>query len=112
MTAKWNRFLYITGVILLIAGALDPMEGSIVIALGSIMTFIATQFSEDRHKNIFFIASILITFGVISLWFISSLGGFDPKTEWWWLLLIIPYPIGWFLEVILLISRFWKKKTS
>jgi hypothetical protein len=29
------------------------------------------------------------------LWIVSSKGGFDPATEWWWLLAILPYPIAW-----------------
>jgi hypothetical protein len=29
------------------------------------------------------------------LWSVSSLGGFDPETEWWWLMAILPYPVGW-----------------
>jgi len=105
----WNRRFYVTGIILVIMGALDPMEGSVLIELGSILLAITTQFSKDRHKTLFLISTILISIGFFSLWFVSALGGFDPKTEWWWLLFILPYPIGWLGSVILLIIRVLSK---
>lgn len=105
----WNRRFYVTGIILIIIGALDPMEGSILIELGSLLLTITTQLSKDRHKFLFLICFLLISIGFFSLWFISALGGFNPKTEWWWLVLILPYPIGWLSTIILLITRAFNK---
>ena len=34
---KWIRYIFIVGVIATIVGAVDPMEGSVVIAAGSIL---------------------------------------------------------------------------
>ncbi len=106
---KWTRVIIIIGVIALIIGAIDPMEGSIVIAVGCIFTSLATFLTHDRHHKIFLAAAIMILVGVFSLWYVSSLGGFDPKREWWWDVLILSYPIGWLISIIILIIRAFKK---
>ena len=94
---KRERFeLYLKiGIALILLGSLDPMEGSILINLGSILLAISGLILGRRWKWWCLIASISITIGVISLWSVSSLGGFDPQTEWWWLLAIVPYPVAW-----------------
>jgi ABC-type multidrug transport system permease subunit len=54
----------------------------------------------------------MITVGVIFLFYLSSLGGFggNSSLSWWWGLLILPYPIGWLMDVIMLIIRAYRKK--
>ncbi len=99
------RILYIAGVVALVVGALDPMEGSVVVATGSVLTAVATHMLGDRHRSIFLVLAAMIVTGVGSLWFVSSLGGFNPKTEWWWLVAIAPYPLGWLAAVVTLIFR-------
>jgi ABC-type multidrug transport system permease subunit len=56
--------------------------------------------------------ALLITVGVIFLFYLSSLGGFGGTStlSWWWGLLILPYPIGWLLQVVLLLIRAFRKK--
>ena len=46
----------------------------------------------------------MMVFGVIFLFYLSSLGGFPPLS-WWWGILILPYPIGWLMLVTTLIVR-------
>lgn len=102
---QWIRIIYIIGVVALIIGALDPMEGSVLIALGALLTTITTFIAKDRHYRFFLVAGIMILFSVAMLWYVSALGGFDPKKQWWWLIILIPYPVGWLMEIILLIVR-------
>jgi hypothetical protein len=104
------RIIFIVGVIALIIGAIDPMEGSIAITAGSVCIALSTLLTRDRYRKIFLVAAIMILIGVFCLWYVSSLGGFDPKHEWWWDALILPYPIGWLLSVSILIIRAVKKK--
>jgi hypothetical protein len=106
---KWIRYVFIAGVIATIAGAIDPMEGSVVIAMGSILLTISAYFKNDRYFKIFLIAAIFIIIGVSSVWYVSSFGGFDPKREWWWTLVILPYPIGWLINIMTLIIKAIKK---
>ena len=108
---KWNRVLFITGIVLLILGVFDPLEGSIIVTLGSALIAMAAYVSRDRHFRIFMAAFIMIAVGVAAMFYLSSLGGIggNSSVSWWWGLLIIPYPAGWFTEIILLIVRVIKR---
>lgn len=104
---NWIQIIFIIGVIGLIAGALDPMEGSVVIGIGSILVAVASFLKNDRHKNYFILYSVLILVGVFFLFFWSNLGGFGGTSEYsiWWGLTIITYPLGWIASIVLLIIR-------
>jgi hypothetical protein len=106
-----NKILFNLGVILMIAGALDPMEGSVVIAAGTFLAALSAFRSQDRHKTAFVWISAAVIFGVIMLFWLSSLGGFGGTSDlsWWWGTLILPYPLGWLAAMGLLIYRVAKK---
>jgi len=103
------NIMYVIGVIAVIIGALDPMEGSLVIAGGSILIALSSFMTNDRYRNLFMTTAAMILIGVSCLWYISSLGGFDPKLEWWWIAMILPYPLGWLITIITLIIRAVKR---
>lgn len=104
---KWTRIIYIIGVIALIIGAIDPLEGSVVIAVGCMLVALSTYLTHDRHWKIFLASLIMILVGVFFLFYFSSLGGFGGTSalSWWWGMLILPYPIGWLISIITLIVR-------
>lgn len=104
---KWSHIIYIAGVIALIIGAIDPLEGSVVVVTGSAFVALATYLSHDRHRKIFLLSFIMIAIGVGFMFYFSSLGGFDEgaRLSWWWGSLILPYPAGWLMSIILLIKR-------
>jgi len=108
---KWTRVIYIIGVIALIIGSLDPMEGSVVIASGSALLALSTYLIHDRHWKIFLLSFLMILFGVFFLFYLSSLGGFGGTAtlSWWWGTLILPYPVGWLMSIVILIIRAVKK---
>jgi hypothetical protein len=108
---KWTRVIYIIGVIALIIGVLDPLEGSVVIASGSALIALSTFLTRDRHWKIFLLSFIMILTGVFFLFYLSSQGGFGgtSKLSWWWGTLILPYVIGWLASIITLITRVVKK---
>lgn len=108
---KWTRVIYIIGVIALIIGVLDPLEGSVVITSGSALVALSTFITRDRHWKIFLLSFIMILTGVFFLFYLSSLGGFGgtSKLSWWWGLLILPYVLGWLASIITLITRAVKK---
>jgi hypothetical protein len=111
---KWTRIMYYAGVTALIIGILDPLEGSIVIAGGSLLITLATSLTHDRNRKLFLLSMILIAIGVFFLFYLSSLGGFGGNSNlpWWWGLLILPYPIGWIITIIILIIRLSKGKNK
>jgi hypothetical protein len=108
---NWIRIISIIGVIALIIGALDPMEGSVVIACGSALVALSTYLTHDRHRKIFLVAFIMILTGVFFLFYLSSLGGIGGTSNhsMWWGILILPYPIGWLISIVVLIIRAVKK---
>jgi hypothetical protein len=109
---KWMRIIYFIGIIALIIGALDPMEGSVVIAAGSTLIAFSAYITRDRHRKIFLASFILIATGVGFMVYLSSLGGIGGKSALsiWWGTLILPYPIGWLMTIITLICRALKKR--
>ena len=107
-----THLVFNLGVIALIIGVIDPLEGSVVIAVGSVLMAVAAYFKDDRHYKPFILTAVMIVFGVCFLFYLSSLGGFGGKStlSWWWSLLILPYPIGWLIAIIVLIIRAFKKE--
>ncbi len=108
---KWTRVVWIIGIVALIIGILDPLEGSVVIAAGSGLMALSAFYKEDRHWKIFLTTFIMIVIGVVLLFALSSFGGFGGNSSltWWWGLLIVPYPVGWLINIVLLIIRVVKK---
>lgn len=104
---KWTRIIYIIGIIALLIGVLDPLEGSVVLTAGCALIALSTYLTHDRHWKIFLASLIMIVIGVFFLFYLSSLGGFGGTStlSWWWGLLILPYPIGWLMSIITLIVR-------
>jgi len=110
--AKWTSVIYVIGIIALAIGILDPLEGSVVIAVGSTLVALSAFLTHDRYWKTFMASLILIVIGVFFLFYLSSLGGFGGKStlSWWWGMLILPYPIGWLIAIILIIVKAVKKK--
>jgi hypothetical protein len=113
---NWKQIIFIIGVIALIIGIVDPLEGSVVILAGSVLVALSTLLMKDRHWKIFLASFILILLGVFFIFYLSSLGGFGgtSKISIWWGLLIVPYPIGWLIDIVVLIVKALKRlqKTS
>ena len=110
---KWTRIVFIIGVVTFLLGTLDPMEGSVVISLGSFLLALASWFMHDRHRIIFIILFVFMAVGVFFLFFLSSFGGFgEGALSWWWSILVSPYPLARLTTVILLIVRAFKKPKS
>ncbi|MGE5518970.1 MAG: hypothetical protein ACM3VS_03510 [Candidatus Dadabacteria bacterium] len=103
--SNWIKFIHVTGIIALILGIIDPLEGSVVVALGSGLVALSTSLRKDRHHKLFFICFLMIAVGVALLFYFSSLGGFGGRSSlsWWWAALLIPYPAGWLITMGLLI---------
>ena len=104
---KWTRVIYIVGVVALIIGAIDPLEGSVLIIVGSALLALSAYLNNDRHSKIFTTSLIMIVIGVFFMFYFSSIGGFGGTStlSWWRGLLILPFPIGWITIIAVLIRR-------
>jgi hypothetical protein len=105
---------FIVGIILVILGTLDPLEGSILILVGSGLLAFVTHYFPDPHAWYYRLAAVLIALGVVALWVLSSLGGFGGESDlgWGWGLLILPYPVGWLILLGLFYIRLFVRKKS
>lgn len=108
---KLIRTAYKVGVVAFIIGAIDPLEGSVLILAGSLIIAVTAYLLKDRHWKIFTALLAMIIFGVFFLFYLSSLGGFGGTSElsWWYGALILPYPIAWLIGIGLLIYRIFKQ---
>jgi hypothetical protein len=111
--SKVGRILFIIGIIALIVGVLDPLEGSVVLLFGGTLLAILTFINRDRHWKLFLIFDFMMAIGVIFLFYFSSLGGFGKGgLSWWWFIAVIPYPLGWFATISILIGRTIRKENA
>jgi hypothetical protein len=111
---KWIRIVYIIGIVALVIGALDPLEGSVLITIGIGFISLTTYLMRDRHWKIFLCSLMMVLVGVGFMFFLSSLGGIGNSSNlsWWWGVLIVPYPLGWLMAIITLIVRAFKKPAN
>ena len=103
----WSRILVIAGFVLMLIGALDPLEGSLVILPGSGMVVIGAYLGKSRHRTLLLWGFALLAVGVGALWGSSALGGFGGSSgrSMWWALVLLPYPVGWIMSLVGAILR-------
>ena len=111
---NWSRIIYFAGLVAMMIGIIDPLEGSVVICAGSVLVTLGAYLMRDPYRKIFLLSFILVAIGVAAMFFFSSLGGFGgtSKLSWWWGLFILPYPIGWLLVMIFVVVKAVKKQKS
>jgi MFS family permease len=99
----WSRILVIAGCIAMVVGAIDPMEGSLLILPGSGMVALGTFIAQGERRLIVYRVwvFILIAIGVGAFWALSEVGGFGGSSghSMWWAVLILPYPLGWLMGI-------------
>jgi hypothetical protein len=105
----WSQILVGAGGVAMVVGAVDPLEGSLVILAGSGLVTLGTWLGEsDRRLFVSWLWPFgLILFGVIALFALSAVGGIGGKGghSLWWGLLVLPYPAGWLLGLANLVRR-------
>ena len=99
----WSRILIMAGSIAMLVGALDPMEGSVVILPGSGLVALGMFLGQNERRLIAYRVwvFILIVIGVGAMWGLTSVGGFGGNSgrSMWWGVLILPYLIGWSMGI-------------
>jgi len=97
MKLNRSRSLVIVGLLLMVIGALDPLEGSVVILGGSALVAAGAFFSRTHRYRLQLTAFVLIAIGVAALFGLSAFGGVGGNTgrSMWWLAICAPYPVGW-----------------
>ena len=113
----WSRILVIVGGVAMLLGAIDPLEGSLLILPGSGLVALGTFLGRGQGAILryWFCVFILIAVGVGAMFVLSAFGGIGGKSghSMWWGVLILPYPVGWlmgFAGAILMLIRFFKAR--
>jgi len=93
----WSRILGIAGPVLMVVGAIDPLEGSLVILPGGGMVLLGAYLGRSRRRTLLLWGFVLLAVGTGALWGMSALGGLGEGTgrSMWWALVLLPYPVGW-----------------
>jgi hypothetical protein len=99
---RWSRILVIAGLVAMVVGAIDPLEGSLVILPGVGLVALGAWLGRSRHGRFLVWAFVLAAAGVGLLFGLSALGGFGGHTgrSRWWALVLLPYPVGWVMAII------------
>jgi hypothetical protein len=101
----WPRAIVIIGNIAMLLGALDPLEGSVAILIGSAFVALGTFLDQnpDQHRFCGYrsLVLVLIATGVGAMWTLSDFGGIGGGSghSMWWGLLILPYLVGWSMGI-------------
>jgi hypothetical protein len=100
---RLSRVLILLGIVVIVAGCLDPMEGSVVILLGSGLVAAGAGHAHSRLRSSALWALVSIGIGVGALVVLSVLGGVGGKSgrSMLWLLVVVPYPLGAIATLIL-----------
>ena len=99
----WSRILFTVGGIAMLVGAIDPIEGSLLILPGSGLVALGTFLEQGERRWITYRVGVfvLIAIGVGALWGLTmagGIGGFYGVSPWW-AVLMLPYPIGWSMGI-------------
>lgn len=101
----WTKAIVILGSIGLLIGAFDPMEGSVIILIGSALMALGTFLNRDPNQHFLLryrlLVFVLIAIGVGAMFGLSSVGGIGAGSghTMWWGLLILPYLVGWSMGI-------------
>ena len=111
---KKYQIAFITGIVFFLLGTIDPMEGSILVALGAGTMAWVSYIAKEPHFKYYRLAAVLIAIGVATLWILSAYGGFggDTGRSDSWGLLVLPYPAGWLIVLVLLFRRLFVPSKS
>lgn len=99
----WSKILTVAGGLGVAVGAVDAMEGSLLILPGAAMLALGTWLAGAERRAVASNtwAFVLVAIGVGALWGLSAVGGIGGPSghSAWWGLLLLPYAIGWNLAV-------------
>lgn len=99
---SWSRVLDIVGGLAMVIGAIDPLEGSVIILVGSGLVALGAFLGRGERRLFAYRlwVFVLIAIGVGALWGLSAVGGFGGHARSvWWGMLLLPYVIGWLMGI-------------
>lgn len=97
-----SRFLVILGLLGMLLGALDPLEGSVVILPGVGLVALGAVVARRRYRKLLSASFVLVAVGVGAMFVISAFGGIGGNSgrSMWWGVVMLPYPMGWITGLV------------
>ena len=100
---RWAKIVRVAGGVCLAVGSLDPLEGFALILPGSALLALGSHLGREHPRTVAYRtwSFLLIALGVGALFGLSANGGVggDSGRSMWWAVLILPYAIGWSLDL-------------
>jgi hypothetical protein len=90
------------GLVGMLVGVLDPLEGSVAIIAGSAVVALAAFIARSPYRWRMCAALGLMVLGVVMMWLLSAMGGVGgaSRRSNWWGMLLLPYPVGWVIGLV------------
>jgi hypothetical protein len=108
---RWSNFVNLVGAVSLVMGSFDPMEGSVLILPGTGLLALGSYWGREERIVLAYrtLSFILVALGVAALFGLSAIGGVAGSSgrSAWWALLILPYAVGWSIDIWGPGSRRW-----
>jgi hypothetical protein len=109
-----SQILVVVGLAAMLLGALDPLDGCLVIVAGNALVACGASLGKSRYSTLLVVALILVILGLVAMFAIGWMGGVGGRSGHtaWWLLCIVTYPIGWLmglLGVVAMAGRGWQR---
>lgn len=97
-----SRILIIVGLAAMVIGAVDPLEGSVVILAGAGLAWFGARRASSRHRALLLWSFVLVAIGVAAMFALSAVGGFGGTSgrSNWWAIVLLPYPVGWIMGLV------------
>ncbi len=104
---RWSRILVIVGLVAMVVGAIDPLEGSVIILPGTGLVALGALLGRSRYRKLLYWSFALVAVGVGAMFGLSSFGGIGGSRglSYWWGVTILPYPVGWIMGIVGAIRR-------
>jgi hypothetical protein len=107
--------LVIVGLVVMLLGAFDPLEGSLLILPGSGLVALGSFLGKTPERRLLCWAFVLVAVGVGAMFGLSAVGGIGGQSghSVWWLLTVLPYPAGWLIGlggVLALVGKGWHRR--
>jgi hypothetical protein len=110
-----SQAIVVVGLVAMLLGAFDPLEGSLLILPGSGLVWLGALLGKNPQRRLLGVAFLLLAVGVAALFGLSAVGGVGGRSgrSMWWLLTVVPYPVGWLMGlggVLALVGRGWHRR--
>lgn len=103
-----SKTMAIIGFVATLLGAIDPLEGSIVIVMGAWLLALGAMFLQHRYRRWLYLSVLMIMLGFGAMLILTWMGGIggDTGRPMALGLFALPYPIGWVMGLVVAILMF------